>query len=65
MTFDELPCRWRGAEVSLGRRRCRSSKLSVSLMGVDAATCAGCYCRDHAPARSTRKPRVNIGDLKR
>lgn len=42
-------CRWTGPHTEPGRVNCDSIKLIVGSLGVDAAGCKTCYCRDHEP----------------
>jgi hypothetical protein len=50
LAMQDLPlCRWRDEELSPGRYACRSPKLIVGPVGVEASLCSVCYCRDHEP----------------
>ena len=47
VTIEQIPCRWRGAEISTGNYSCSSDKLIVGPFGVRLSDCARCYCRNH------------------
>jgi FkbM family methyltransferase len=50
VSTSQLPaCRWRAGTLPGGRHRCASPKVITGPAGVSDATCARCFCPDHAP----------------
>lgn len=63
VSYAELLCRWRGAEVRPGLRACLSPAFLGGWQGVPAATCARCTLRDHAPPKPKKRslPCIHLG----